>query len=135
MRLGYAIGDPGVIATVDKTLLPFAVNSLAQVAALAAIEHEPEIEARVRTILGERARVEAELAAAGWKLPDHQGNFVWLATGEATDAVGLGLERRGVVVRPFSGDGVRVTIGTAAENDRFLAALSDVVGEGAHSPT
>ena len=43
LRLGYAIGDPRVIATVDKTLLPFAVNSLAQVAALAAIEHEGAI--------------------------------------------------------------------------------------------
>ena len=80
---------------------------------MAAIEHEPAIEARVRQILAERARVEAELADAGWKLPDHQGNFVWLATGESTEAVGLGLEQRGVVVRPFAGDGIRVTIGVA----------------------
>jgi histidinol-phosphate aminotransferase len=130
LRLGYAIGDPRVIATVDKTLLPFAVNSLAQVAALAAIEHEDAIAVRVGGILAERARVEDELARAGWKLPDHQGNFVWLRTGDATDGVGLGLERRGVVVRPFSGDGVRVTIGTPAENDRFLAALAEVVAEG-----
>jgi histidinol-phosphate aminotransferase len=130
LRLGYAIGDPRVIATVDKTLLPFAVNSLAQAAALAAIEHEQEIAARVRGILAERTRVEDELSRAGWKLPDHQGNFVWLRTGDATDDVGLGLERRGVVVRPFSGDGVRVTIGTPAENDRFLAALAEVVAEG-----
>ena len=130
LRLGYAIGDPQVIATVDKTLLPFAVNSLAQVAALAAIEHEDAIATRVQGILAERGRVEDELSRAGWKLPDHQGNFVWLRTGDATDAVGLGLERRGVVVRPFSGDGVRVTIGTPDENDRFLTALAEVVAEG-----
>ena len=101
LRLGYAIGDPRVIATVDKTLLPFAVNSLAQVAALAAIEHEDAIAARVKGILAERARVEGELAGAGWKLPDHQGNFVWLRTGDATDAVGLGARtswRRGAAV-------------------------------------
>ena len=60
---------------------------------------------------------------------------MWLRTGDATDDVGLGLERRGVVVRPFSGDGVRITIGTPAENDRFLATLSDVVTEGVCSPT
>lgn len=131
LRLGYAVGDRRVIATVDKTLLPFAVNSLAQVAALAAIAHDDSIRARVTGILAERARVEDELSRAGWKLPDHQGNFVWLRTGDATDGVGLGLERRGVVVRPFSGDGVRVTIGTPAENDRFLAALAEVVAEGA----
>jgi histidinol-phosphate aminotransferase len=128
LRLGYAVGDPRVIATVDKTLLPFAVNSLAQAAALAAIANEEAITARVRGIVRERIRVEHALATAGWKLPDHQGNFVWLRTGEASDEVGLGLERRGVVVRPFSGDGIRVTIGTPAENDRFLAALADVVG-------
>jgi histidinol-phosphate aminotransferase len=130
LRLGYAIGDPRAIATVDKTLLPFAVNSLAQAAALAAIEHEDAIADRVRAIVSERGRVEDALAGAGWKLPDHQGNFVWLRTGDASDDVALGLERRGVVVRPFSGDGVRVTIGTPAENDRFLSALAEVVAEG-----
>jgi histidinol-phosphate aminotransferase len=130
LRLGYVIGDARVIATIDKTLLPFAVNSLAQVAALAAIEHERAIATRVQGILAERGRVEDELSRAGWKLPEHQGNFVWLRTGDATDAVGLALERRGVVVRPFAGDGVRVTIGTPAENDRFLSALAEVVAEG-----
>jgi histidinol-phosphate aminotransferase len=130
LRLGYVIGDPRVIANIDKTLLPFAVNSLAQVAALAAIEHEGAISTRVQGILAERGRVEDELSRSGWKLPDHQGNFVWLRTGDATDAVGLALERRGVVVRPFAGDGVRVTIGTPAENDRFLSALAEVVAEG-----
>jgi len=134
LRVGYAVGDPLAIATIDKTLLPFAVNSLAQAAALAAIEHEPEIAARVRTIVAERSRVEQSLARVGWKLPDHQGNFVWLASGEATDSVALELERRGVVVRPFSGDGVRVTVGSAAENDRFLSTLDELTVAGIATP-
>ncbi len=125
LRVGYGVGHPDVIATIDKTMLPFTVNALAQAAALAALEHDDEITARVGAILAERARVEVELAAAGWTLPNHQGNFVWLATGDRTDELALALERRGVVVRPFSGDGIRVTIGTPAENDRFLAALAD----------
>lgn len=127
LRVGYAVGHPEVIATIDKTMLPFSVSVPAQAAALAAIEHEPEIAQRVAGILSERARVEAELSAAGWELPDHQANFVWLALGERTDGVGLELERRGVVVRPFSNEGIRVTIGTPDENDRFLATLSQVV--------
>ncbi len=128
LRVGYGIGHPELIATVDKTLLPFAVNALAQAAALAALDHEPAIGERVQAILAERARVEVELAAAGWRFPNHQGNFVWLALGERTDAVAFELERRGVVVRPFSGDGIRITIGAAEENDRFLAALAEAVG-------
>ena len=126
LRVGYAVGHPDVIATVDKTMLPFTVNALAQAGALAALAHESQIAERVAAILAERARVEVELAAAGWTLPNHQGNFVWLSTGERTDEVALGLERAGVVVRPFSGDGIRVTIGTPEENDRFVSALSAV---------
>ena len=130
LRVGYGIGHPTLIAAIDKTLLPFAVNALAQAAALAALECDAEISARVAAILAERARVEAELAGAGWTFPDHQGNFIWLATGDRTDDIALDLERQGVVVRPFSGEGIRVTIGTPAENDRFLAALSLVTGRG-----
>ena len=126
LRLGYAVGHPDVIATVDKTLLPFAVNALAQAAALAAIDHEAEIAEQVGAILAERARVEIELAAAGWTFPNHQGNFVWLGLGDDTDDVALQLERAGVVIRPFSGEGIRVTISTPSENDRFLATLAEV---------
>lgn len=126
LRVGYAIAHPELVATIDKTLLPFAVSAVAQAAALAALDLDDEIARRVGTILAERARVEVELAAAGWTFPDHQGNFVWLGVGERTDTIGLELERRGVVVRPFSGEGLRVTIGTPAENDRFLTALTEV---------
>lgn len=121
VRVGYAVGHPELISTIDKTLVPFAVNALAQAAALAALEHSDEIDTAVAAIIAERARVEVELRAAGWTFPNHQANFVWLELGDQTDAVTLELERKGVVVRPFSGEGIRVTIGSPAENDRFLA--------------
>ena len=82
---------------------------------------------RVADILRERTRVIAELSAAGWKLPDAQANFVYLPIGERTDEVYLGLERRGVVTRPFSNEGIRVTISTPDENDRFLRTLAQVL--------
>jgi histidinol-phosphate aminotransferase len=126
IRVGYAIGDPEMIASIDKTLFPFAVNALAQAAAIAAIDHEAEITARVQRILAERARVSSALTEAGWTLPDRQANFVYLPLGDRTDAIYLQLERRGVVTRPFAGEGIRVTIGSPAENDRFLATLAEV---------
>ena len=86
------------------------------------------IDAAVQAILAERARVEVELSAMGWTFPNHQANFVWLATGDDSDDIGLTLERQGVVIRPFSGDGIRITIGTQEENDRFLAALAEITG-------
>jgi histidinol-phosphate aminotransferase len=127
IRAGYAIAHPEVIADVDKTLFPFAVSALAQAAAIAAIDAEAEIAERVGNILSERARVIAALSTAGWHLPDAQANFVYLPIGERTDEIYLGLERRGVVTRPFSNEGIRVTISTPDENDRFLRTLAEVL--------
>jgi histidinol-phosphate aminotransferase len=126
IRVGYAIAHPEVISAIDKTLFPFAVNALAQAAAIAAIDAEAEISARVAAILAERARVVVTLGAAGWRLPDAQANFVYLPLGARTDDVYLDLERRGVVTRPFSGEGIRVTIGSPEQNDRFLSTLAEV---------
>lgn len=125
MRVGYAVTDPEIIAQIDKVLLAFAVNGPAQAAAMAAIDSADDNQARVDAILAERDRVVKELTDAGWSLPDAQANFVYLPTGDRTDAVHLHLERSGVVTRPFPGHGIRVTIGTPSENDRFITALAD----------
>jgi histidinol-phosphate aminotransferase len=127
LRCGYAIAHPEVIVDLDKLLLPFANNALAQAAALAAIGASDEIRPRIRFLIDERRRVVRTLQAAGWKLPDAQANFVYLSLGDRTDAIYLALERSGVVTRPFPGQGIRVTIGTPEENDRFLAALAGTV--------
>lgn len=126
LRVGYAIGGPEVIEAVDKTLFPFAVNAVAQAAAIAAVAAGPEIADRVATLRSERDRVVDALAGAGHEVPVPAANFVWLPLGAATDDVYLALEQRGVVTRPFSGEGIRVTIGTPEENDRFLATLAAV---------
>ena len=68
----------------------------------------------------------ASLKGAGWNLPDAQANFVYLPLGAETDSVYLEMEKRGVVTRPFSNEGVRITIGSVAENDRFLRTLAEV---------
>lgn len=126
IRVGYAIGHPEVIAAIDKTLFPFAVSAPAQAAAIAAIDAEDEIADRVQRIVAERARVVTALTQEGWHLPDAQANFVFLPLGAATDEVYLAIERRGVVTRPFSGEGIRVTIGSPEQNDRFLGVLHDL---------
>ncbi|CAN5579008.1 hypothetical protein BH23ACT3_BH23ACT3_08700 [soil metagenome] len=125
LRVGYAFGNPEVIGAIDRTLVPFAVNGLGQRAALASLGARGEMRERVRTVIDERTRVARSMRVLGWSVPDAQANFVWLPAG--TDAVGLatGLERRGVVTRPFADVGVRVTIGSNVENDRFLEAFDE----------
>ncbi|MFV0259743.1 MAG: histidinol-phosphate transaminase [Acidimicrobiales bacterium] len=130
LRTGYAVADPEVIVDLDKLLLPFTVNHLAQAAARAAIEAADEVAAIVAELTAERGRLTAELRSAGWSLPDSEANFVWIPMGARTDEIYTGLEQRGVVTRPFSNEGIRVTVGSPAENDRFLGALADTASPG-----
>jgi len=129
LRTGYAVADPSVVGELDKVLIPFAVNHLAQVASLAAIGARDEAQVVIDRLVAERDRVVGALRDAGWEVPEAHANFVWLPLGERTDEVFPALERRGVVVRPFPGVGIRVTIGSPTENDRFLAVLAEVVAE------
>ena len=132
LRVGYVMAHPEIVSAIDKCLIPFNVNGLAQAAAMACLGDAAagEAQANIDAIKAERARVAAALAADGWDIPDAQANFVWMHLGDRTDEVCIALERRGVVVRPFSRIGVRVTIGTPAQNDRFLTTLAEVARPG-----
>lgn len=124
LRCGYAVGDEAVLAELNKARLPFVVNSLAQRAALAAMQNRAECLASVPEVVAERVRVTRALVAAGFAVLPSQGNFVWLdVPGEATRVAAV-CESAGVLVRPLGPDGVRITIGSPAENDRVVEALS-----------
>jgi histidinol-phosphate aminotransferase len=127
LRVGYLIAeDPAVAEAVRKTFVPFSVNMLAQAAAVAALASEDEVRARCAVVVGERDRVTAALRERGVAVEDSQANFVWLPLGEAAVETAAALESRAVITRPFAGEGIRVSIGTAEENDAFLAALDAV---------
>jgi histidinol-phosphate aminotransferase len=121
LRVGYCVAPTLVTAAVRKTFVPFGVNVLAQVAAIASLDAEDELLVRCRQIVGERGRVRSELLAMGYEVPPSQANFVWLPLGERTMAFNEHSLDQKVIVRAFGGDGVRVTIGEPAENDAFLA--------------
>lgn len=125
LRVGYALGDPGIIGSLDKVALPFLVNGLAQTAAIASLTEaaESELQERVEEVIAERTRVEDALDEAGWRIVRGHANFVWMPVGEAAGALSQRLEASGVVTRPFEGEGIRVTIGSPEENDRFLAVI------------
>lgn len=126
VRVGYLVADAAIVDEINKVLVPFAVNGLAQAAALAALNARDEYEPFLVDLRNERARVVAALTDAGWQMPDTQANFVYLPLAERTQEIYVGMEKLGVVTRPFAGEGLRVTISTAAENDRFLQTLAQV---------
>ncbi|MFG1624050.1 histidinol-phosphate transaminase [Kribbella sp. NPDC049227] len=124
-RVGYAIGHPEVVAAIRKCALPFGVSHVAQAAAIASLAVEDELLERVEALVGERTRVVEELRAAGWDVPDSQTNFVWLELGEDTIAFAEAVQAEGVSIRPFAGDGARISIGEREANDLFLAVARD----------
>lgn len=122
LRVGYAVAPPEVAETLRKVCIPFSVNALAQAAAIASLDAQEELKLRCGAVASERERVRDELRAAGYDVPESQGNFVWLPLGERTEEFNEHCLEQRVVVRAFVGDGVRVTVGDAQENDAFLAA-------------
>ncbi|MEP7090566.1 MAG: histidinol-phosphate transaminase [Nocardioidaceae bacterium] len=120
LRVGYVVADEEVAAAVRACALPFGVSTVAQAAAVASLEREPELLARVDAVVAERDRVLAALTGQGWRIPDPQGNFVWLPLGDRATEFAAAAEQAGIMVRPFAGDGVRVSIGEPAGNDVFL---------------
>lgn len=130
LRVGYAIGDPRMIAILKRLQLPFSVSAIAESAAVAALgDADFTNEARLLNS-SERTRVAAALAAAGIEYVPSHGNFMLLRVGSGR-AVFQELLRRGVIVRPVDNYGlsawIRVSIGLPRENDAFLGHLLEVV--------
>jgi histidinol-phosphate aminotransferase len=133
LRCGYALGSEAFRLAVDRVRQPFSVNALAQAAAAEALLHEDEVTRRVERTAIERLHVESELDARALESTDSQANFSWVSLGDHDEAdVVRGLAQRGVIVRAGAALGeegrLRVTYGTRVENDRFLAALDEVLG-------
>ncbi|MGW2814273.1 histidinol-phosphate transaminase [Streptomyces sp. NPDC001415] len=120
LRVGFAVAHEPVAAALRKTAVPFGVSQLAQDAAVASLRAEDELMGRVGSLVCERERVYGGLVQQGWTVPETQANFVWLRLGERTVDFAAACEAAGVVVRPFAGEGVRVTIGESEANDLFL---------------
>ena len=120
LRVGFLVAPAEIAAAVRACALPFGVSSIAQAAAVASLEAEPALLERVDALVAERDRVTAALAGQGWQLPDAQGNFVWFPVGERAPDFAAAADEAGIVVRPFAGDGVRVSIGETEANDRLL---------------
>ena len=126
MRVGYLVCEPGLAAAIRSVSTPFGVNLPAQAAGAAALG-EAELARtaeRSATVAAERDRVVDALRAQGWEVPDAQGNFFWLGVGDETAALAEHFRAAGILVRPFSGEGVRVSIGTTSDNERVLAAAA-----------
>ncbi|MDO5645166.1 MAG: histidinol-phosphate transaminase [Dermabacter sp.] len=136
LRLGYAIAHPKLAEALAKVTVPFGSNSLAQAAARTALA-EPartKLAERVQWLRAERERVlgavrglELGLTGAG-VIPDAQGNFIYLPLGERSGEFAARAAERGLLVRAYGNDGVRITIAEEAANDLAIALITEWAG-------
>ncbi|MBL6834930.1 MAG: histidinol-phosphate transaminase [Candidatus Nanopelagicales bacterium] len=120
LRVGFAIAPEPIAEGMRKTALPFGVSSIAEDAALAALECEDELFQRVRHLSQERDRVWQALADQGWDIHPSHANFVWLRLGERTQEFAQACDEVGITIRTFPDEGVRISVAEEQANDRVI---------------
>ena len=133
-RLGYMVAPAEIVAAAERALLPYHLDAATQIAGRLALSYTAEMEARVATLVAERERLAAALAGLPVDTWPSGANFIlFRPRGLDGRTLWKGLVERSVLVRDCSSwprlDGcLRVTVGTPAENDAFLSALTEVLG-------
>jgi histidinol-phosphate aminotransferase len=127
LRIGYGLTTKEITGYLNRVRPPFNANSLAQKAALAALEDEEHVVQSRAMNQTEMARVRAGLVALGFQPLPSEANFLYFDVGRAGRPVFDALLREGVIVRHIEGPMLRVTIGLPEENTRMLDALKQVL--------
>ncbi|MCF8526490.1 MAG: histidinol-phosphate transaminase [Candidatus Nanopelagicales bacterium] len=120
LRVGFCVAREPVAEALRKVQVPFGVSTVAQAAAIASLDAEDELLQRVSAIVQERNRVASALSALGLMPCVSEANFLWLPLVDRAMSFSDACAAEGLSVRPFPGEGVRVTIGEMEGNDRLL---------------
>jgi len=134
LRVGYAVGDPGLIEAlvrVKDSFNSYPLGAAAQAGALASVEDEAYFQARLKEVILERGAITEGLARLGFEVLPSATNFVFARKpGVAGAELAAALRERAVLVRHFakprSADYLRITVGTPAQTARLLAALAEI---------
>jgi histidinol-phosphate aminotransferase len=135
LRVGYAIGDAGLIEALSRVkncFNSYPVGRIAEAGAIASIEDEDYFQSGLKIIIGERERMTAQLAALNFDVLPSRANFVFARHGSVQGAeLARALRDRAVLVRRFNApriaDYLRITVGTAEQTDRLIGALGDIL--------
>ena len=135
MRLGFLIGNPDIVAQLDKVRLPYNVNSLSQIAANFFLDYQDEFSRQVEEIIKRREELYLGLKEiAGIKLYPSQSNFIFFSCAFDSDRIYNKLVEEGIIVKnlnipPLMPNCMRVTVGNNKENEAFLRALKSVISK------
>ncbi len=130
LRIGYAVGDAGLLSLCNRFREPFNVNLIAQQAALAALNDSDWVQEKVAESLVQRQRLEDSLEQAGLLGAKSHGNFVLLKHPRARK-IGQKLENIGIIPRPLAPygmpDWLRISVGLPDENTMFIKMLDEII--------
>lgn len=130
LRVGYGLGPADLFAELNKLKTPFNTASIAQAAAMAALDDTEHVRRSVASNRAGREQIAKGLAELGVKAVPSATNFIFIDMGGDGDAFAAQLLHEGVIVRPMRWMGfpeaIRVSVGTAEENDKFLEAFRRV---------
>ena len=130
LRVGYGYASAEIVASLNRVRQPFNVNAIAQAAAIAALDDRAFTEKCIRENRAGLAQLEAGFRKLALEFVPSVANFILVKVGDGTRVFDA-LQRRGVIVRPVKSyampEWVRVTVGTAPQNERLLASLAAVL--------
>ncbi|HVF52776.1 MAG TPA: histidinol-phosphate transaminase [Actinomycetota bacterium] len=133
VRIGYLMADQEVVDGLRRVRLPYHLSAVTQLVGSAALEHRSETDVLARAVADERDRIAVELQAFGLKTYPSHANFVLFEVDDS-EAVWKSLLHRGILIRNYPSvprlmHCLRVTAGTSAETDVFLAAMKEILGD------
>ena len=138
LRVGYSVSHPQVVELLNRVRQPFNVNSLAQVAACAALDDAAHVMRSRQLNAQGLVQLSSGLSALGWRVSPSAGNFVLADTGGPALPWYEKLLRAGVIVRPVANyglpDHLRITVGLPDQNERLLSALRSLMAGKAPKP-
>jgi histidinol-phosphate aminotransferase len=133
LRIGYGIGDASVLEAMNKLRTPFNLTGVSQAAALAALDDAEHVDRSIKENAVERARLTKGMSELGLHPVRSHANFIFIDIGPEAQELCDELLHEGVIVRPLGWMGfpeaMRVSVGVAAENDKFLAVMGRLLAK------
>jgi histidinol-phosphate aminotransferase len=136
LRVAYGFGPAELMSYFRNALTPFSVSSLAQVAALAALDDEEHTRKTVENNASGAALLTQAISEMGLRVVPTWANFLYIEVGEDAAAVAKRMEQEGVIVRPLTGGwgaptAIRITVGSPEENQKCIEVMKHVLARAA----
>lgn len=127
LRVGYGVASAEMVSYLNRIRPPFNINTLAQIAAVAAMDDQDFVQMVLTENKKGLSMLYRALKKMGLRYVESHANFVWVETSHPSGDMFQKLLRKGVIVRPFMDNWIRITVGTEEENRILIKALEDSI--------